>query len=232
MNIQTNHWRMARRTFLKSLGATVALPWLEAMSQNAKSITTAGSMAAHEIPRRAMFTFWGLGAETTGFTPQDTGKNYTLTPSLAPLAPFKDDCTLMTGLQSFPGGHGACSCLLTGVNTVRNAKTLMSVDQQLAVHHGSATRFPSLVLGMVRETGFGGPFPMTLSWSKNHTPITPENRPEVLFEKLFGAESNTTIAAARQAMAQRRSLLDSIREEAAALQRQLGAADRERLDQY
>ena len=85
MNIQTNHWRMARRTFLKGLGATVALPWLEAMSQNAKSITTAGSMAAHEIPRRAMFTYWGLGVEITGFTPPDTGKNYTLTPSLAPL---------------------------------------------------------------------------------------------------------------------------------------------------
>src|SRR4051812_48722596 len=61
MNIQANHWRMARRTFLRGLGATVALPWLEAMSANAKSITTAGSMAASEIPRRAMFTYWGLG---------------------------------------------------------------------------------------------------------------------------------------------------------------------------
>ena len=129
------------------------------MSQNAKSLTTAGSMAAHEIPRRAMFTYWGLGVEITGFTPPDTGKNYTLTPSLAPLAPFKDDCTLLTGLTSFTGGHGSCCCLLTGVNTVQNAKTLTSVDQQLAMHHGSATRFPSLVLGTVRETGFGGPIP-------------------------------------------------------------------------
>ena len=179
-----------------------------------------------------MFTYWGLGVEITGFTPPDTGKNYTLTPSLAPLAPFKDDCTLMTGLTSFTGGHGSCCCLLTGVNTVRNAKTLTSVDQQLAMHHGSATRFPSLVLGTVRETGFGGPFPMTLSWSKNHTPITPENRPEVLFEKLFGSEDNNTLAAAKQAMAQRASLLDSIKEQAAALQRQVGTADRERLDQY
>jgi len=232
MHIQTHHWRMARRTFLKGLGATVALPWLEAMSQNAKSITTAGSMAASEIPRRAMFTYWGLGVEITGFTPPDTGKNYTLTPSLAPLAPFKEDCTLLTGLSSFTGGHGSCCCLLTGVNTVQNAKTLSSVDQQLAVHHGSATRFPSLVLGTVRETGFGGPFPMTLSWSKNHTPITPENRPEVLFEKLFGSEDNKTLAAAKQAMAQRASLLDSIKEQAAALQRQVGTADRARLDQY
>src|SRR5580658_2266989 len=164
MNINTHNWRMPRRTFLKGLGVSLALPWLEVMSANAKDITTAGSMAANEIPRRAMFSFWGLGMEVTGFTPPDTGKNYTLPASLAPLAPFKDDSTLMTGLTSFSGGHGACSCLLTGVNTTRNAKTLTSVDQQLAMHHGSATRFPSLVLGMVRETGFGGT-PMTLSWS-------------------------------------------------------------------
>ncbi|MFT5125531.1 MAG: hypothetical protein ACI9TH_001819 [Kiritimatiellia bacterium] len=232
MNINTHNWRLERRTFLKGIGASVALPWLEVMSDNAKDITSAGSIAEGEIPRRAMFSYWGLGAETTGFTPVDTGKNYTLTPSLAPLAPFKDDCTLMTGLESFTGGHGACSCLLTGVNTVRNAKTLMSVDQQLALHHGSATRFPSLVLGTVRQTGFGGPFPTTLSWSKNHTPITPENRPEVLFEKLFGSEDHNTIAAAKEAMAHRASLLDTIKDQADALQRQLGKDDRERLDQY
>jgi hypothetical protein len=232
MYINTHGWRMPRRTFLKGLGVSLALPWLEVMSVNAQNITTAGSIAANEIPRRAVFTFWGLGVEITGFTPPDTGKSYTLTPSLQPLAPFKDDCTVLTGLTSYTGGHGACCCLLTGVNTVRNAKTLTSVDQQLAAHHGSATRFPSLVLGTARETGFGGPFPTTLSWSKNHTPVTPENRPEVLFEKLFGSADNKTLAAAKQAMAQRASLLDSIKEQAAALQRQVGTADRERLDQY
>ncbi len=232
MNIQTHHWRMQRRTLLKGIGASVALPWLEAMSANAKSITTAGSMAAGEIPRRAMFTYWGLGLEIRGFTPTDTGKNYTLTPSLKPLAPFKDDMTILTGLTSFTGGHGSCSCLLTGLNTIRNAQTLTSVDQQIAAHHGSATRFPSLVLGTVRETGFGGPTPMTLSWSRNKTPITPENRPEVLFEKLFGSEDNKSLAAAKQALAQRGSLLDSIKDQAAALQKRVGKDDRERLEQY
>ena len=232
MNINKNNWLLPRRTFLKGLGASIALPWLEVMSANAKNITTAGSMAESEIPRRSMFTYWGLGAEPSGFTPTTTGKNYTLTSPLEPLAPFKDNCTLMTGLTAFTGGHGSCCCLLTGVNTVGNAKTLTSVDQQLAAHHGSATRFPSLVLGTVRETGFGGPFPMTLSWSKNHTPITPENRPEVLFEKLFGNEDNKTLTAVKQAMSQRGSLLDSIKEQAAALQKQVGTADRARLDQY
>lgn len=232
MNIQRNRWLMSRRTMLKGLGASVALPWLEAMSPASKSFANAGSLAASEIPRRAMFTYWGLGVEITGFTPTETGKDYQLTKSLAPLAPFKNDVTVLTGLTSYTGGHGSCCCLLTGLNTVRNSKTLMSVDQQLAVHHGSATRYPSLVLGTARETGFGGPFPSTLSWSKNHTPITPENRPEVLFEKLFGSEDNKTLAAAKQAMAQRASLLDSIKDQAKSLERKVGKDDRARLEQY
>jgi hypothetical protein len=232
MNIQTTQWRMSRRTLLKGLGSSVALPWLEVMSENAKTISTAGSMAAGEIPRRTMFTYWGLGLEIRGFTPKDTGRNYTLTPSLKPLEPFKDDCTVLTGLTSFSGGHGSCCVLLTGVNTTRNAQTLTSVDQQIAAHHGSATRYPSLVLGTARETGFGGPTPMTLSWSRNHTPITPENRPEVLFQKLFGSEGATSLAAAKQALAQRGSLLDSIRDQARALQNRLGKDDKERLEQY
>jgi len=64
MNINTHNWCMPRRTFLKGLGVSLALPWLEVMSANAKDITTAGSMAEHEIPRRALFTFWGLGRGT------------------------------------------------------------------------------------------------------------------------------------------------------------------------
>ncbi len=232
MNLKTSSWRMSRRTVLKGLGTALTLPWLEVMSANAADVTTAGSAAAHEIPRRTMFTFWGLGLEIRGFTPATTGKDYALTQALQPLAPFKAETTVMTGLTAYSGGHGACSCLLTGMNTVRNAQTLISVDQQLAAHHGAATRFPSLVLGPVRETGFGGPFPSTLSWSRNQTPITPENRPEVLFEKLFGREDNTSLATAKQALANRGSLLDSIKDEAKALQRRVGTADRNRLEQY
>ncbi len=232
MNIQTNNWLLGRRTFLRGLGACVALPWLEVMSANAKNLTTAGSMAASEIPRRSMFTYWGLGVEIRGFTPPDTGRNYTLTQALKPLAPYKDDCTVMTGLTAYSGGHGSCSVMLTGLNTHTNAKTLTSLDQQIAAFHGKATRFPSLVLGMKRETGFGTPSPNTLSWSRNKTPITPENRPEVLFEKMFGDETPETLAEAKKALAQRGSLLDSIRRQAASLQRRVGKADKERLDQY
>ena len=232
MNIQTNHWQLERRTFLKGLGACVALPWLEVMSAQAKNISTAGSMATGEIPRRSMFTYWGLGVEIRSFTPKDTGRDYTLSAPLKSLADFKNDCTVMTGLKAYSGGHGSCSVMLTGVNTHVNGKSHTSVDQQIASFHGSATRFPSLVLGTVRETGFGGPSPSTLSWSRNNTPITPENRPEVLFEQLFGEVTPESLATAKLAIAQRTSLLDSIRLQAQALQKRLGKDDQARLDQY
>ena len=118
MNIQTHNVGAcrARALFLKGrrrdvVGCRGSKPW----SPNAMSITTAGSMADHEVPRRAMFTYWGLGLEIRGFTPPDTGRNYTLTPSLpAASNAFKNDCTVLTGLTSFTGGHGSCCCLLTG----------------------------------------------------------------------------------------------------------------------
>lgn len=232
MTTRNSSWRLPRRTVLKGIGAALALPWLEVMSANAEDVSTAGSMAKHEIPRRALFTYWGLGLEIRAFTPAEQGKGYALTSTLQPLAPYKDDCTVLTGLSSFSGGHGSCSCLLTGLNTIRNAQTLPSVDQQLARFHGSATRFPSLVLSMVRETGFGSPTPMTLSWSMNHSPITPENRPEVLFQRLFAAEDAKSLEASKLAQAQRASLLDSIKDQAKSLQGRLGVADRERLEQY
>ena len=91
MNIQRNRWLMSRRTMLKGLGAAVALPWLEAMSPTSKTFANAGSLAASEIPRRAMFTYWGLGVEITGFTPAETGKDYKLTPSLNALLTINTD---------------------------------------------------------------------------------------------------------------------------------------------
>ena len=124
MKNRTSNWRIPRRTVLKGIGAALALPWLEVMSANAEDVTTAGSMAKHEIPRRALFTYWGLGLEIRAFTPADQGKGYTLSSTLQPLAPYKDECTVFTGLSSYSGGHGSCSCLLTGLNTAIGAESV------------------------------------------------------------------------------------------------------------
>ncbi len=64
MNIQRRRWVMDRRTFLRGTGVAVALPWLEAMGVHATSFSKAGELAASEMPRRAVFTCWGLGAST------------------------------------------------------------------------------------------------------------------------------------------------------------------------
>src|SRR5438876_3608777 len=96
-----NHRRspLPRRTFLKAAGITLALPWLDAMSVRASSVTTAGSITAAETPRRAVFCFWGLGLNGRDFTPPDTGPSYTLTPILRPLESHRRDFTVISGLK-------------------------------------------------------------------------------------------------------------------------------------
>jgi hypothetical protein len=232
MNIKRNDWLMNRRRFLAGAGAALGLPWLEAMSPRSKNIAFAGELGPDEVPRRAMFTYWGLGLEIRQFTPKTAGRDYELSPTLQPLAPYKDECTVMTGLTSYTGGHGSCCCMLTGLNTVRNGQTLVSVDQQIAAFHGNATRHPSLVLGMVRDTGFGSPTPMTLSWSRNRTPMTPENRPEALFAKLFKAETPESRASAKSALTDRKSVMDAVLDQAKSLEKRVGKDDRARLEQY
>src|SRR4051794_30077776 len=126
MNIQSRPWRMDRRTFLRAVGVSLPLPWLETMGVRSASVTNAGEITAAEIPRRAYFSNWGFFEAMAG-TPKDTGVNYTPTPTLAPLAPYKDDCTVFSGMRAFSGGHYQEVCLLTGMNTPTNGVKLVSV---------------------------------------------------------------------------------------------------------
>ena len=98
MNIQRKQWQMSRRTFLRATGVSLSLPWLEAMGANSASVSTAGSLAAAEIPRRAYFSHWGFFEVMAG-VPKDTGLDYTLTPTLSAMAPFKQDFTLISDLD-------------------------------------------------------------------------------------------------------------------------------------
>src|SRR5580704_10905486 len=116
MSIQRKRWRMDRRTFLRAVGVSLPLPWLEAMGVQSASVTNAGKITSAEIPRRAYFSNWGF-FEAGAATPKDAGANYTLTPTLSPLAPCKNDCTLFTGMRAFSGGHHQQPCLLTGMNS-------------------------------------------------------------------------------------------------------------------
>src|SRR5262249_45485566 len=98
-DIRRNRWRLNRRTFLRAAGVSLALPWLEAMGVRSASVTNAGEITSAEIPRRAYFSHWGFFEARAGI-PMTTGLNYTLTPTLSPLQPYKNDCTLISGMSA------------------------------------------------------------------------------------------------------------------------------------
>ncbi len=223
-----------RRAFLKAAGITLALPWLEATSVNRHNLSLAGEIAPSETPRRAVFCFFGLGINGRDFTPADTGANYTLTPILQPLAPLRQDFTVVSGLKlTYSGGHVGDRTFLTGTNT-RSAggKLRISCDQELAQAVGRQTRFPSLVLGIRRGTGFGGNQDQTLSWTSAGTPLPSENRPHLVFDQLFRPDTDDTLRQREAEFVRRASVLDSLREEARRLAGTLGRDDQQKLDEY
>lgn len=226
---------LSRRTVLRGAGVALALPWLESMSACAHSATNAGGMKETERPKRAIFSMWGLGINGRDFTPTDDGKGYTVTPILKPVAHLRDDFTLISGLKlTHSGGHGGDRTFLTGTNTHNaDSKLRVSCDQELAAAVGKQTRFPSLVLGINRGTGFGsGTIDKTLSWTPGGTPIPAENRPHVLFDRLFRADTADEIAARRSGADRATSVLDAVRDEAKRLNDQLGKDDRRKLEEY
>jgi hypothetical protein len=225
---------LSRRTLLRGAGAALALPWLEVMSTQARAVADAGGIADGERPRRSIFCYWGLGVNGRDYTPTDEGLKYKTTKILKPLDRLRDDFTVISGLMlTHGGGHNGDRSFLTGTAThSASTKLRISCDQQLAAAVGKQTRFPSLTIGIRRGTGFGAPQDNTLSWTENGTPIPSENRPHVLFDQLFRAESAEQIAARRAESAETSSVLDAVRDEADKLNKKLGRDDRRKLDEY
>ncbi|MEE8350349.1 MAG: DUF1552 domain-containing protein [Acidobacteriota bacterium] len=223
MNILRKNWRLSRRQFLHGAGISLSLPWLDAMANMPGS-----------TPKRAVFCMWGMGVNGRDFTPVETGSDYKLTPILEPLAEHKRDFTVISGLKlTHSGGHAGDRTFLTGTNTHKSAAKLrVSCDQELAAAIGQNTRYRSLVLGIRRGTGFGNNQDNTLSWTRNGTPIPAENRPHILFDRLFRPDSPETIKEREAEFARRSSVLDSVLEEAKALNSALGKRDQEKLDEY
>ncbi len=227
-------WSLGRRSFLQGAGVAIALPWLEAMSSQAIGAETAGGLSPREIPKRSVFCMWGLGLNGRDFTPTTTGPGYQLTPVLKPLERHRQDFTVISGLKlTHSGGHRGDRTFLTGTNTHESGAMLrISCDQELALAVGNQTRYPSLSLGIRRGTGFGNAQDNTLSWSRSGTPLPAENRPHVLFDKLFRPETPDTIAEREAEFARRASVLDSVNSEAKALAHRLGKVDRNKLEEY
>jgi uncharacterized protein DUF1552 len=231
---------LSRRTMLKGIGTAMGLPFLEAM------VPAFGRAATP--PLRFGIAYFPNGAIMPQFTPATTGEGFTFTPILQPLESFKDSLVVVTNLtRSHPGsqvGDHAVSAagFLTGVWPKRTESEDVlantTIDQIVAKQIGLDTPLPSIELATEDFTGYvGGCSPgfscaymNTISWRTPTTPLPMETNPRLAFERLFGEAGTARERLARTQM--QRSLLDSVSEEAASLQRGLGARDRARVSDY
>ncbi|MCD0458576.1 DUF1552 domain-containing protein [Roseiconus lacunae] len=212
-----------RRTFLRGLGTTIALPWLE-------SRASATELAGQSIPRMGMFYF-GTGMNMRQFYPEGFGRQAKLSRILEPLEKHRDQFTVLSGTYlEHGGGHDGAYPFATGI--ARGEKQIASPDQLAAAVHGSQTRFPSLQLSVKRGTGFGSQALATISWNQQGVPLAAENDPKTIFNRLFKADSADDQLAKADDFRQRRSVLDAVLEDARDIQPKISRDDRRQLDQY
>lgn len=231
---------LPRRTVLRGLGATVALPFLEAMAP-AASLRRHGGMPVHRfltfyVPNGMAMEYW---------TPQGEGPNFELSPILEPLAPFREQVLVLSGLKaSWNYIHaGASGSFLTGTTRGgRNEVEIVadvSMDQLLARQFARHTQVASLELSMDAPANAGActgnlscVYTHTLSWRSPTQPLPTEYNPRVVFEKLFGDSGSTERVAREARLRQHKSILDSVADKLARLKRDLAPPDQIKVDEY
>jgi len=245
----TKSTKLNRRSALKGLGVSLALPWLETTTANS-ALASAGSATA---PKRLAFFFVPNGVNPYEWTPKQTGYGYDLTSILEPIARVKDDVNVLTGLTQNSGranGDGAgdharsASTFLTGCQPKKtsggNIHVGVSVDQVAARTIGHQTRFPSLELGCDRsrdsgncDSGYSCAYSHNISWASANRPVAKEIDPRQVFERMFGDQLSTTNReAAKERLARRRSILDYVGNSARQVQEHVSQNDRRKLEQY
>lgn len=232
--------RLNRRTVLRGAGAAVGLPLLEAMmprrAGGAPSTYKPAAGSVNAAPRM-ICCYISNGVNIIEWTPQNSGPDWTLSPSLQALEPYKSDFTLLTGLGHVRSDaqHTGADVWLTGVDLKatpgKDYQNAISVDQVAAEHHGRQTRFPSLELAQGSGTGVAR-HSNTLAFDRNGTPLPADNSPQRLFNRLFVSEDAGSRRATLQRYAERRSILDEVLSDANSLRRDLGTTDQRKLDEY
>ena len=231
-----------RRAFLRGAGATLALPLLDSM-------VPAFAATAAKPAVRLSFVYVPNGIIMNQWTPAAEGAAFEMTPTLGPLAPFRDRLLVVSGLNNKAavppkgerptGPHAAASgAFLTGVHPKPPAQAGVSVDQIAARELGKHTQLASLELSLDSgETGAGADaadtdaYLNTMSWRSATTPLPVENNPRKVFERLF--EDDSTDPAGRLRRIQKdRSVLDSVTQEVARLLGGIGPSDRSKLAEY
>jgi hypothetical protein len=238
-----------RRTVLRGLGASLALPLLDAMVPAASALARTVASPV----RRFAITYAGNGVAQGYFEPEAAGDAYELTPILQPLAPFRSRALVLSGidnpiaeaLEGEPrGGHGRIpAAFMSGVHCKPTVggdfRAGTSIDQLFAAHYGQETQLASLELttespefGGACDTGFACVYTNTLSWKGPTTPLPMQDNPRLVFERMFGDSGSTDPEVRRARLRSRASVLDSVLEKTAALNARIGAGDRAKLDDY
>ncbi len=225
---------LPRRTFLRGMGVTVALPLLDSMLP---AQTPLSKTAANPAPRMG-FVYVPHGAIMDKWTPATEGSGFEFTPILKPLEPFRNRLNVVSGLGHRAADSTAVHSLspTTWLSGVRPKPTQgvdafagVTADQIAAQHIGQETVLPSLEIATEDHAGligacdrdYGCIYMNTLSWRTPTTPLPMEINPRKVFERMFGQGGTAAVRAAR--VKEDRSILDEITQEAADLQRSLGA---------
>lgn len=231
---------LSRRRLLKGLTLShvpiwIGLPPLEIMFN---SLGTAYAATSARLPKpmpiETRFVLWfnGNGIPEKYWIPAETGRDYVVTPCLTPLAPFRNDIHIITGLDNpaarLPGPgndhHRSMSALMSGTQFTGRGAGGPSIDQIVAGKIGGESRFRSLQIGVSHES-FGESIQRNMSWAGRDRALPPEMLPHKLFDRLFGKMEEGWVN-------RKRSILDTVRQDAAELRKELGKQDQTRVEEH
>ncbi len=229
---------LPRRTLLQGLGTTMALPFLDAMFAPFARASTkpVNRFQAFYVPNGMAMEYW---------VPKGEGSAFELSPILEPLAAFRNQMLVLSGIKAnWNYIHaGASGSFLTGTtHGGRNEVEIIadvSMDQLLARHFAKETQVASLELSMDAPANAGActgnlscVYTHTLSWRSPTQPLPMEWNPRAVFEKLFGDSGSTDHAAREARLQQHKSILDSVTAKLTDLKRELGPQDQVKVDEY
>lgn len=236
-------WQISRRTMLKGMGVSMALPLLEAM-QPLASFGAGAANATGEVPKRLAVLFFPNGVRQDLWTPEGEGKDFKLSRLLEPLKEHKDDLLILTNLwnQATNTGDGHYvkdAAFLTGTTITKTTgadvrSNGISMDQLIAQKIGNMTPLPSLELGIDppatgvdTNVGYTQLYGAHISWSSPMTPVAKELNPRLAFDRLFRSKAGGSANPQRD-----RSVLDLVMDDAKRLKAKIGHGDQRKLDEY
>src|SRR6476660_8141505 len=232
----TKRVRFSRRAMLKGLTAAgsrivVGLPPLVSMFNSTGTAYVADTPAGDEKAIQSRFVLWfnGNGIPERYWIPSEEGRDYRITPCLSPLAPFRSDVHVLSGLDNAAaGGQGnghtnSMSGLMTGTRFTGRGASGASIDQVIASKLGGDSRFRSLQIGVAQES-FGESMQRNMSWAGYERARPTEMIPHRLFDRLFGQREEGWVN-------RKRSILDAVRADASTLEKSLPGDDKARVDE-